>query len=216
MNIFEKLLEIQHELKAPKNQINKFGGYNYRSCEDILEAVKPLTYKNKCTLVVGDEVTQVGERIYIKATATLFDTESDMFITNTALARESEVKKGMDDSQISGTASSYARKYALNGLFNIDDTKDADTDELGKKKKKAENKEIDKSVKEEFQVDESEMKISAGKIKALKSSITNNNISELTVQAILGTYDYNSIEDIKVKDYMQIVGDLKTNIGGNK
>lgn len=132
MGILEKLLMIQGELKAPKGQYNKFGGYKYRSCEDILEAVKPLLIKYNATLTVTDEIILIGDRYYIKATARLFDAEGNTennFITNTAYARESENKKGQDDSQITGTASSYARKYALNGLFLIDDTKDADTDE---------------------------------------------------------------------------------------
>ena len=124
-----KLLNIQTDLKAPKGQVNSFGNYRYRSCEDILEAVKPLLKANKCTLTISDEVTQIGERYYIKATATLKDAESDAEIVNTAFAREEDAKRGMDASQITGTASSYARKYALNGLFCIDDTKDADTDE---------------------------------------------------------------------------------------
>lgn len=129
MNIYEKLSEIQNELKAPKGQYNKFGNYKYRSCEDILEAVKPICKKNKTTLIISDELQNIGDRYYIKATATLYDTEKEESISNTAYAREEESKKGMDGSQITGTASSYARKYALNGLFNIDDTKDADTNE---------------------------------------------------------------------------------------
>lgn len=120
---------VQNELKAPKNQYNSFGKYNYRSCEDILEAAKPLCAKHGIVLNLSDKPMQVGERYYIEATATLFDIESDAHLSSTASARESIDKKGMDDSQITGTASSYARKYALNGLFNIDDTKDADTDE---------------------------------------------------------------------------------------
>ena len=141
----EKLLNIQQELKAPKNQKNNFGGYNYRSCEDILEAVKPLLAKEKCILTLNDELLQIGERYYIKATATILDTENGSVLSNTAYAREEENKKGMDQSQITGTASSYARKYALNGLFLIDDTKDADTDEFQKQQeeKKATPKQID-------------------------------------------------------------------------
>lgn len=129
MNIYEKLLAIQAELKAPKNQFNKFGGYNYRSCEDILEAVKPLCNAHKCVLVLTDKVVNIGDRYYVEATAALYDAEESGSAKNTAYARESESKKGMDESQITGTASSYARKYALNGLFCIDDTKDADTNE---------------------------------------------------------------------------------------
>jgi len=118
----EILKKIQKELKAPKNQYNAFGKYKYRSCEDILEAVKPLL--NNATLVINDEMVVIGERYYIKATATL--TEADKSISATAYAREPEEKKGMDSAQITGATSSYARKYALNGLFLIDDTKDSD------------------------------------------------------------------------------------------
>ena len=124
-NIDERLIHIQGELKAPKSQENKFGGYKYRSCEDILEAVKPLLKKEKVTLTISDDIIEVGGRVYVKATATLSDGEDT--ISTSAFAREAETKKGMDDSQITGSASSYARKYALNGLFAIDDTKDADT-----------------------------------------------------------------------------------------
>ena len=128
MNIYEKLAAIQGELKAPKNQRNNFGGYNYRSAEDILEAVKPICHKYKAVLTVSDEIVQFCDRFYVKATATLFSSEDDGGpVITTAYAREEETKKGMDASQITGSTSSYARKYALNGLFDIDDTKDADT-----------------------------------------------------------------------------------------
>ena len=130
--IKEKLVAIQQELKAPKGQYNSFGKYKYRSCEDILEAVKPLLAKNKVALTLGDDIVAVGDRIYVKAVATLEDAEGDGILVNTAWAREDEAKKGMDGSQITGTASSYARKYCLNGLFLIDDTKDADTDSYHK------------------------------------------------------------------------------------
>lgn len=146
MNLKEKLLKIQTELKAPKGQFNSFGGYKYRSCEDILEAVKPLLAENKCVLTITDTVDNIGERFYIKAAAVLADTESDESIINTAYARESDDKKGMDGSQITGTASSYARKYALNGLFLIDDTKDADTDEHAKQTGKDERKATEKQI----------------------------------------------------------------------
>ena len=118
----------QAELKAPKNQYNSFGKYNYRSCEDILEAAKPINKKYGLVLLLTDKPVFIGQRYYIEATARLYDIESEQFIEATASARESDTKKGMDDSQVTGTASSYARKYALNGLYNIDDTKDADTD----------------------------------------------------------------------------------------
>ena len=124
------LARIQRTLKAPKGNYNSFGKYKYRSCEDILEAVKPLLADEEMTLVVSDDVIEIAGRVYIKATATLSNGESEISVT--ALAREPETKKGMDDSQVTGTASSYARKYALNGLFCIDDTKDPDTDEYKK------------------------------------------------------------------------------------
>ncbi len=129
MSVYEKLSKVQSELKAPKGQYNSFGKYKYRSCEDILEAVKPLNAKHGVVLTVGDEVVEIANRFYVKATAVFVDIESGEKITNTALAREDDAKKGMDGSQITGTASSYARKYCLNGLYCIDDTKDADTDE---------------------------------------------------------------------------------------
>lgn len=128
MSVYEKLAVVQRELKAPKGQFNSFGKYKYRSCEDILEALKPVLGKHGCAVTLSDEVVQVGERFYIRATASIMDCESGERAFNTAFAREDADKKGMDGSQITGTASSYARKYALNGLFLIDDTKDADTD----------------------------------------------------------------------------------------
>lgn len=132
MNIYGKLKAIQQELKAPKNKKNTFGGYNYRSAEDILEALKPVLARHEATVILSDEVVEIGGRIYVKAMATLWSTNDVDVVTATAYAREAETKKGMDDSQITGTASSYARKYALNGLLLIDDTKDADTDEYAK------------------------------------------------------------------------------------
>lgn len=136
-----KLVKIQAELKAPKNQMNAFGKYKYRSAEDIIEAVKPILFKNNCALLISDEIVQVADRVYVKATAMLIDeSNEDLPIKVYGWAREEEVKKGMDAAQITGSASSYARKYALNGLFAIDDTKDADStnehkDEVGEEKR---------------------------------------------------------------------------------
>lgn len=157
-----RLIEIQSELKAPKNQRNNFGGYNYRSCEDILEAVKPLLKKHGLALIINDDVIssygvytitekdktiQTSNRIYIKATATLYDEEGKIVAQTTALAREEESKKGMDASQLTGSTSSYARKYALNGLFAIDDNKDSDaTNTHGKEEVKTQKEQI-KEVK---------------------------------------------------------------------
>lgn len=134
MAVHEKLKEIQTMLKAPKNLYNKYGGFNYRNAEGIYEAVKPLLNQLNMTLVINDSVQNVGTKNYIKATAYLTDCETGEQLFSCALAREAETKKGMDDSQITGTASSYARKYALNGLFLLDDTKDEDSDECGKYK----------------------------------------------------------------------------------
>lgn len=122
----KELIAIQSELKAPKSQFNKFGGYKYRKAEDILEAVKPLLAKQKCTLIITDDVILIGNRIYVKATATIKNEKGECE-TTTGWAREEETKKGMDGSQITGASSSYARKYALNGLFAIDDNADSDT-----------------------------------------------------------------------------------------
>lgn len=126
MKIYEKLLYVQKGLKAPKNQYNKFGDFYYRSCEDILEGVKPLLAEVKAVLLVRDDVVQIGNRFYVKATAIFQDTESPDNVANTAFAREDEAKPKMDGAQVTGSCSSYARKYALNGLFCIDDSKDPD------------------------------------------------------------------------------------------
>lgn len=130
----KELIAIQSELKAPKSQFNKFGGYKYRKAEDILEAVKPLLAKQKCTLTITDDIVMVGNRIYVKATATIKNEKGECE-TTTGWAREEESKKGMDGSQITGASSSYARKYALNGLFAIDDNADSDTTNDGQHQK---------------------------------------------------------------------------------
>lgn len=196
MNIYEKLSNIQNELKAPKGQFNKFGGYKYRSCEDILEAVKPICKKYGAVLVIADKLENIGDRYYIKATAILYDIEDkaneigaeQSSISNTAYAREEENKKGMDGSQITGTASSYARKYALNGLFNIDDTKDADTNEFTKQTQKEEDKKINKTQEE-----------------SLYALIKKHAVENDEVLAVLKEKGYNKLAEIKVEDYMNIV-----------
>ena len=127
--IYAALMAVQAELKAPKSQHNSFGKYDYRSAEDIIEAVKPLLKENGLFLTMSDDIVQIGDRYYIKSTAKVVDVVTGESVQTSALAREAAQKKGMDESQVTGTASSYARKYALNGLFAIDDTKDADTDQ---------------------------------------------------------------------------------------
>ena len=128
----KELVLIQNKLNAPKGQRNTFGKYNYRSAEDILEALKPLLFENECFLNISDNIEMIGDRFYVKATAKITNKEG-AFVEATAYAREELTKKGMDASQITGSTSSYARKYALNGLFAIDDNKDADTDEFCKR-----------------------------------------------------------------------------------
>lgn len=176
MSVYEKLSKVQTELKAPKGQYNSFGKYKYRSCEDILEAVKPLNAKHGVVLTVGDEVVEISNRFYVKATATFVDIESGEKIINTALAREDDAKKGMDGSQITGTASSYARKYCLNGLFCIDDTKDADTDEYRhqQERKPQENKPQERQY----------VKVVNGRIAVINSNGEYVDIENLTVEQL--------------------------------
>ena len=201
MNIFEKLLAIQQELKAPKGQYNSFGKYKYRSCEDILEAVKPICAKYNALLTVSDDLVYMGDRYYIKATATLIDTTETInnMIENTAFAREEETKKGMDGSQITGTASSYARKYALNGLFCIDDTKDADTDEFKKQEDKPETK-IDKNMIDAIQ-----------DLVTKYAEMKNGNADEL-LKYYLAKYKVKNIEDLTYKCGVEISKTLRAAI----
>lgn len=140
LKLHERLLNVQHKLKAPKGQYNKFGNFNYRSAEDILEAVKPLNFENGLTLTISDEIKEVAGRIYVVAVATVTDGTDSIIVQ--ALAREPENRKGMDESQITGATSSYARKYALNGLYAIDDNKDSDNENNNKNEQ---NKEDDGS-----------------------------------------------------------------------
>ena len=142
------LSKIQTKLHAPKGQTNKFGGYKYRSCEDIVEAVKPLLAEFNYSLQLSDEMVEVGGRVYVKATASLWDESNQAVAMTNGWAREAETKKGMDDSQLTGSCSSYARKYALNGLFAIDDTKDADTNEQAEQIKPT--KRINREVKQQY------------------------------------------------------------------
>ena len=140
-------MNISNTLKAPKNQYNNFGKYNYRSCEDILEGLKPILKEEKALVILDDNIVQIGNRFYVEATATLIDAETGEKISTKALAREDETKKGMDLAQVTGSVSSYARKYALNGLFCIDDTKDSDaTNKHGNEQKKKEVNESELNI----------------------------------------------------------------------
>ena len=175
LNIYEKLLNIQNELKAPKNQFNKFGNYKYRNAEDILEAVKPICLKYKAVINVRDTIIQVGDRYYVEATAYITNIENPSeYIENQAYAREEESKKGMDSSQVTGATSSYARKYALNGLLCIDDTKDTDSEEY------------QKSEKKEVMITDSQKELIINKfvkedIKAYLEELNKSKLSELTI-----------------------------------
>lgn len=202
MNVYEKLIKVQAELKAPKSKFNSFGKYKYRSLEDILEGVKPLLEKNKASLVITDSIEQVGDRYYLKATATFIDTENGESVSNSALARESADKKGQDDSQITGTASSYARKYALNGLFLIDDTKDADTDEAHVEKEARAEKAKDDEKNEALVTDIGDMKIAPVKVNVLKGDIDSGLMNE---EKMLAYFKVKKLEDVTEKQFSDYV-----------
>ena len=195
MTIYEKLSTIQVKLNAPKKQYNSYGRYNYRSCEDILEGLKPHLEETKTAVTVNDEVVLIGERYYIKATATLHDCESDKSVSNTAYAREELTKKGMDASQITGSTSSYARKYALNGLFCIDDVKDADT-------RDNRQKEAVEQAKAETEVQNLENSIIDDlKARALKARCVAEQVPE---EKILQLYKVDAIEKLTLKQFANI------------
>jgi len=215
MNIFEKLSAVQQELKAPKDKMNKFAGYSYRSAEGILEAVKPVLKKYYATIVLSDEIVETGGRIYVKATATFVDTEALWYIREddgsvtpmksdewkqisvTAYAREAEDKKGLDVSQITGTASSYARKYALNGLLLIDDTKDPDTDEYATQTGAAK--------KEDY--GDPDALVSAETVALIKKMATD---AKLDIKTILTK----PVEQLTNKQAGSLIQSLKKRIGG--
>ena len=196
MSLSEKLSRIQTTLKAPKNLYNKFGKYKYRNAEGICEAVKPYLEQNKCYMVLKDDMLELGGRFYIRATATLYDTESDDCIKATAFAREAESKKGMDESQITGAASSYARKYALNGLFLLDDTKDADSNEYSEQGK--ENTDENKEA-EQRQVELS--KISEIKVKSLEERFRKEGIE---LSKLMRLYKVSSLSDLSELQFRNI------------
>lgn len=197
----KQLAMIQKNLKAPKGQFNSFGKYKYRSCEDILEAVKPILTMTGTALTLSDSLEYIGERYYIKATATLVDTETmEVIGQTTAYAREEEVKKGMDGSQITGTASSYARKYALNGLFLIDDTKDADTDEF---KKETTNKKANAEAEPVIEADLDK------KITANELAVLNKMLYDDQKAWALKTYKLNSLDEMTGRQKADLMARLK-------
>ena len=191
------LTDIQNELKVPKKRKNSFGGYNYRSCEDILEAVKPLLKKYNVTLTTSDTIEEIGGRVYVKATAELRNGENIGGYSITAYAREAELKKGMDDSQITGTASSYARKYALNGLFLIDDSKDADTDEYADE---AENMRMIAEI--------GEKKIGKVRAAALEEQLKNAGEKGVNIPTLLSRLHLESLADMTEEQHAAIIRQL--------
>lgn len=195
--IDEKLMRIQTKIKAPKNLYNSFGKYKYRNAESICEAVKPFLVEEKCSLTLEDDIVEVGGRVYVKATATLYDSESQdgEAVCVTAFAREAENKKGMDDSQITGTASSYARKYALNGMFLLDDTKDADTDEYHKQ-----NDVPDKNEDIQEQIEGG--KISSIKLESLVDKCKEDGID---VTKLLGLYKLKDLAEMNEKQFSNAI-----------
>ena len=212
----DKLLKVQQELKAPKSQRNNFGGYNYRSCEDIFEAVKPILEKEKLTLRVTDELVLIGDRYYIKATAILSDGKDT--IENVAYAREEETKKGMDGSQITGASSSYARKYALNGLFLIDDTLDSDATNDGSEKPKAEPKKVEtkKTTTEspkpvETPKTEDELMSLEDKT-AISNMIAENGLEASIIVEISKSLGYASPVEIRAKDKDAIIAAIQEKV----
>lgn len=199
MSVYQKLLNIQTELKAPKSQYNSYGKYNYRNCEDILEAVKPLLKKENCTLFLTDEVETIENRFYIRVTVHFVDIDDGTTINVTAFAREEESKKGMDGSQVTGASSSYARKYALNGLFCIDDTKDSDATnkeedkpDEAKKEEKKEKKRLANAIKS---IDELAKKLI--EIKKVEKNVVTNVVKENFQKKGKGVANYNAIKDLE-------------------
>lgn len=190
MNIYEKLANIQQELKAPKNQYSDYGGYYYRSCEDILEGLKPCLAETKTIVTLCDELVLIGERYYVKATATLIDCESGEKVSNTAYARETDSRPKMDVSQITGSASSYARKYALNGLFCIDDVKDTDSDDSGK----------DQDAGQDAGQNVAAMKINEVKVKALASRCAGDGVKAETILKLYKVENFESLTELQYRN----------------
>ena len=211
-NIYEKLLMVQTELKAPKNRRNTFGKYNYRSCEDILEAVKPILAKAKASVFIQDNIHEQAGRVYVEANAYFVDIEHPEIpqIVVTAYAREPLEKKGMDEPQITGTASSYARKYALNGLFLIDDIKDADSDEYReeseqKAKSSPKKKESDTSALDEF--------INMGQIETINMLLKK---AEITEEKFREVYGIAGVSELPAAMYDEAVKKLEAVIKAHK
>lgn len=215
MNIYEKLMHVQQHLKAPKNQYNDFGSFYYRNCEDIQEALKPVMAEVKAVLLLHDDIIMLGSRYYIKATASFLDTESGEHIDNVAYAREAEEKSKMDMAQITGSCSSYARKYALNGLFCIDDAKDPDATNNGQNKgnNKTAATQKDKpssgtaaTSKESGIKTSSTKSVTSSQIKNIRAELVRTGAQETSV---LNRYSLNRIEDMTAEQYKKAMDILQ-------
>lgn len=222
-DIYTKLSHIQNELKAPKNQFNKFGNYKYRSCEDILEALKPLCAKYKATLIIYDEIVMIGDRYYVKSMAKLYDQETTEYIEAYAFARESQSKKGMDDSQVTGATSSYARKYALNGLFNIDDTKDFDTNEVHQQSNQKQGNTQPKQQPQQQDFEQANLMANIDnclkKLKELGVDIKSKGSLDFIDKYNNNLHDINIMTDSEKYNYLKVLNEmikLKEKQNGNK
>ena len=209
MNIYEKLSSIQSQIKVNKSNYNSFGKYSYRSAEDILEASKPICKDNGCVLTLSDEIVALENRFYVKAIATLTDIESLETITVTAFAREEENKKGMDASQVTGACSSYARKYALNGLFNLDDAKDADTDSYTQTVRTAMQNEADAKIKAQASADLPVSKEEEEILSKLIAGFNGKDDYETRIKKICKKYGVSELADLKRSQYVHLVGQFK-------
>lgn len=210
MSVYVKLMNVQQELKAPKSQYNSFGKYSYRNCEDILEAAKPILSKNNSLILLNDNVKQIGDRFYIEATATFVDTESGERIQVNALAREDETKKGMDLAQVTGSTSSYARKYALNGLLSIDDSKDSDFTNTHGKDNTSKTNENATGAQEQPSKSNNTNTISEARQKRL-FAISKGNAN--VVKEVLMKHGYTSSKDIKTSEYDAICDEVAKKVG---
>lgn len=199
MTLFEKLGAIQNELKAPKGQFNDYGGYKYRSAEDILEAVKPICFEHKVLPLLDDELVLIGERYYIKATAKLLDLETKDTVETHAYAREDESRKGMTSDQLTGSTSSYARKYAMNALYAIDDSKDADTNEQRKQVTEGGKAET-KAKAQKAQADDPI--ISSDKVEIAVATIRNK---QTTLANVLKAYGVEKLADLRESQYQNLM-----------
>ncbi len=207
VKIYEKLLQIQTKLKAPKSSYNTFGSFHYRTCEDILEALKPLLKETKTVVLIRDEVVRMDERYYIKAVVRLIDCETGEAIEGYAYAREEREKKGADSSQITGAASSYARKYALNGLFCIDDTKDADSSHTTQKAA-SENKNTSQR--------DTSSKIDNKKIQIIQDLAKKYEDRGMKIEKLLKMYQLKDIADMTTQQYSDCINKLALYEKGEK